>query len=153
MLGIMLAWAQLETGMGFPLLNEPSFPVPHLECDWLQSIRTGMASIDARIEIHAPMVYLPRRMDDSHIMDGISLCKIFTKTEVRRINACRLYLQVTLNVRPCNTLRKAHEPTILPWRSHAPMQLAISNVSAPGATRSEILGILEERPQSSLSSR
>jgi hypothetical protein len=45
MLRIMLAWAQLETGMGFALLECPEKKVPHLECTWLQSIRTGLATI------------------------------------------------------------------------------------------------------------
>jgi hypothetical protein len=39
MMSIVLTWAQLRTGMGFSLLNSPSVSVPHLECEWLQSIR------------------------------------------------------------------------------------------------------------------
>jgi hypothetical protein len=31
----MLAWAQLDTGMGFSLLEWAEKEVPHLECDWL----------------------------------------------------------------------------------------------------------------------
>jgi hypothetical protein len=83
MLRIVLAWAQLGTGMGFSLLNSPSVSVPHLECEWLQSIRKGMASIGARIEMHAPMVYLPRREHDSHIMDGIITSELFNENQVR----------------------------------------------------------------------
>jgi hypothetical protein len=33
---------------------------------------------------------------DSHIMDAICNCKQFTDIQVRQINACRLYLKVTL---------------------------------------------------------
>jgi hypothetical protein len=50
MLLIMIAWAQLETGMGFALMASPEKKVPHLECAWLQSIRTGLAKTNARIE-------------------------------------------------------------------------------------------------------
>jgi hypothetical protein len=32
MIRIMLAWAQLGTGMGFALLEWPEKAVPHLEC-------------------------------------------------------------------------------------------------------------------------
>jgi hypothetical protein len=35
MIRIMLAWAQLDTGMGFSLLEWAEKEVPHLECDWL----------------------------------------------------------------------------------------------------------------------
>ena len=49
LLRIMLVWAQLGTGMGFPLLASPEKNVPHLECKWTESIRTGLANIGARI--------------------------------------------------------------------------------------------------------
>jgi hypothetical protein len=104
MLRIALAWAQLETGMGFSLLDSPDKYVPHLDCQWLQSIRTGLSSIDARIEQYKPEVYLPRRIDDSHIMDAICDSQLFNDKQVCRINACRLFLQVTLAsdiITPC----------------------------------------------------
>jgi hypothetical protein len=96
MLRIMLAWAQLGTGMSFSLLECPEKPVAHLECEWVQSIRTGLAKIRGRIERTKETVFKPRRMDDLHIMDKICNCKRFTDTQIRKINACRLYLQVTL---------------------------------------------------------
>jgi hypothetical protein len=45
MLQIMIARAQLSTGMSFQLLASPEPLVPHLECEWGQSIRTGLANI------------------------------------------------------------------------------------------------------------
>jgi hypothetical protein len=42
------------------------------------------------------MVYLPRRVDDSHIMDGFSLSDTFSDNIMNQINLCRLYLQVIL---------------------------------------------------------
>jgi hypothetical protein len=96
MLQIMLLWAQLATGMGFPLLEWPEKDAPHLECEWLHSIRTGLATIGARIECTNPFVYKPRRKFGSHIMDPICECERFNTTQLRKINACRLYLQVTL---------------------------------------------------------
>ena len=93
---IMLAWAQLATGMGFSLIEWQEKPVPHLECEWTQSLRTGLADIGARIEMTQPFVYHVRRKHDCHIMDAISQCGRFTPNQMRRINGCRLYLQVTL---------------------------------------------------------
>jgi hypothetical protein len=96
MLLIMIAWAQLETGMGFALMASPEKKVPHLECAWLQSIRTGLAKTNARIERTESAVYADRRSDDCHLMDQICESKGFTDNQVRRINACRLFLKVTL---------------------------------------------------------
>jgi hypothetical protein len=47
MLWITMAWAQLGTGMGFPLLTFLDKTVPYLECAWMQSIRMGLASVGA----------------------------------------------------------------------------------------------------------
>jgi hypothetical protein len=73
MLCITLSWAQLGTGMGFPILACPKTSVPHLEYDLMQSLRTGLTTIEARIECYNSFVYKPRHITDSHIMDAI--CK------------------------------------------------------------------------------
>jgi hypothetical protein len=96
MLNITLSWAQLGTGMGFPILACPGKSVPHLECEFLQSFCTGLTTIEARIECYNSFIYKPRCIDDSHIMDAICESPAFTKPNIRRINACRLYLQITL---------------------------------------------------------
>jgi hypothetical protein len=94
MLRITFAWAQLGTGMGFALLVSPGKNVPHLECAWIQSIQTGLHSIEARIKTYQPSVHKKRRIGDTHIMDTICSSKQFTGPEISRINACRLFLKV-----------------------------------------------------------
>jgi hypothetical protein len=96
MLGITLSWAQLGTGMGFPILACPDKSVPHLECDFLQSFRTGLTTIEARVKCSNSFVSKPRRIADSHIMDAICESPKFTNADVRKINACRLFIQITL---------------------------------------------------------
>jgi exonuclease III len=96
MLRITISWAQLETGMGFSLFASPDKFVPHLECKLTQSVRTGLSKIEARIEILETWVYKPRRVADCHIMDAICTSDRFTAPQIRRINACRLFLKVTL---------------------------------------------------------
>jgi hypothetical protein len=86
MLRIMIAWAQLETGMGFALLEYPERKVPRA---WLQSIWTGLVGIKET-------VYKDRRANDCHLMDQICESSWFTDPQIRRTNACRLYLKVTL---------------------------------------------------------
>jgi hypothetical protein len=93
---IAFAWAQLATGMGFALFEWPEKEVAHLECDWMQSLRTGLASIAARIECVEEHVFKHRRMGDVHIMDQICDSDSFTDIQIWKINACRLFLQVTL---------------------------------------------------------
>jgi hypothetical protein len=89
-------WAQLGTGMGFSLLALPEKAVPHLECKLTESIRSGLTSIGARIESKESFVSLPRHASDSHIMDGVVETKHFNKSQLNKINACRLYMQATL---------------------------------------------------------
>ncbi len=96
MLQMNLAWAQLGTGMGYPILEYPDTNIPHLECAWFASIRNGLTLVDGSIEMTTTYVVPKQRVSDQHLMDGICESKMFTKTEIRKINACRLYLQVTL---------------------------------------------------------
>jgi hypothetical protein len=56
MLEITLAWAQLGAGMGYPILEYPSPSLPHLECEWIASIRDGMMMISGSIELIKPFV-------------------------------------------------------------------------------------------------
>ncbi len=96
MLNINLAWAQLGTGMGFPILGHPNKHIPHLECAWLSSLRDGLNMVDGSIEMATTHVVPSQRASDSHLMDGICDSQLFSNTQIRKINACRLYLQVTL---------------------------------------------------------
>jgi hypothetical protein len=70
--------------------------VPHLECQWFESIRTGLNAIDGSIECTESFLVPPAREGDTHIMDAVCDCKRYTATEIKQINACRLYLQVLL---------------------------------------------------------
>jgi hypothetical protein len=82
MLRIMLAWAHLGTGVGFSLLTLPGQTVPHLECTWLQSIRTGLIGIEGRIKIFEPSVHKHCQVANTHIMDAICLGKQFNGTQI-----------------------------------------------------------------------
>ena len=92
----VLAWAQLSTGMGFPLLEWPEKPVSHQECALIQSIQTGLADIGGRIERFESSVFKERRLHDCHLMDAICVSDRFTTSQVCQINGCWLFLGVTL---------------------------------------------------------
>ena len=96
MFRIAFFWAHLNTGMGFELLEHPPIAVPHFDCKWFASIRTGLTDIEGSIEISESFVVPKVREGDDYIMDAICDSKRFSKTQLRKINACRLYLKVTL---------------------------------------------------------
>jgi hypothetical protein len=96
MLRIVLAWALLATGMGFSLLGTPASSVPHLECVLTQSVHMSLAHIDTQIDCTETFVYKPRCLSDCHLMDAICTDTQYTAIEVRLVNGCRLFLQVTM---------------------------------------------------------
>jgi hypothetical protein len=53
---IFLAWAQLASGIGFPLLEFPDLPVTTLEDAFLQSIRQGMVHTGSSLRLHLSLV-------------------------------------------------------------------------------------------------
>ena len=71
MFRITFAWAQINTGMGFQLLEYPALWVPHLECQWLTSMRTGLAAIEGSIECFESFIVPRARTGDTYIMDAV----------------------------------------------------------------------------------
>ncbi len=106
MFRIAFMWAQLNTGMGFHLLEYPGLSVPHLECKWMESMRSGLAALQGSIQCIENFIVPIAQEGDTYIMDAICESKKFTKNEVRQINACSLYLKVLLTPdisTPCGT--------------------------------------------------
>jgi hypothetical protein len=94
----VVSWAQFTTGIAFPILEDPSTPLPHLESKWLTSLRGYLASINAAL--HLDVTGLPplEREHDAYIMDVIVQSRQFTDNEIIRLNYCRLFLNaITLS--------------------------------------------------------
>ena len=111
MFRITFCWAQLNTGMGFALLEHPQLSVPHFECKWLDSMRQGLATIQASLEMSESFVVPIARDGDGYLMDAVCDCQRFTKSQIRQINACHLYLEATLIsdiTTPCGQLIEPH---------------------------------------------
>jgi hypothetical protein len=51
MLQINLAWAQLSTGMGFPIFDDTTTKLPHLEDALFSSIRDGLNMVQGSIDM------------------------------------------------------------------------------------------------------
>lgn len=88
------AWAQYALGISTSFLTDVHNPLPHMEVQWLNSLRQYLYHINGTIELDN--VYVPRteRLHDIHLMDSILRSEQFTAPEIRQLNYCRLYLQV-----------------------------------------------------------
>jgi Reverse transcriptase (RNA-dependent DNA polymerase) len=89
-----LAWHQLSLGVSYSFLSRVHDELPHCESVWLKSMRTFLAVINASIELDEPCIPPAQRNGDEYIMDMILDSGQFTNAQIRRLNYCRLYLQV-----------------------------------------------------------
>jgi hypothetical protein len=90
-----LAWTQYQSGISSPILSDVELDLPHLEPRWIPSLRKFLASIDAKIELDNDYIPSLQRQNDEHIMDRIIRSKAFLPHDIKRINYCRMYLQIT----------------------------------------------------------
>jgi hypothetical protein len=97
LLRIALSWNQLMAGVSWPILQNVTAPLPHLETKWMPSLWDYLSSIDSQIELDLdkPFLYPIQRKHDFHIMDCVLESGKFKPREVRMLNYCRLFLGVT----------------------------------------------------------
>jgi len=93
MLRIALHWAQFCAGTSRPIMEDTATKLPHLEAKWLTSMRSYLQAVDGTIQVDEPGVPALMRTGDRFIMD-IALQANFKPGQIRRINYCRLYLNV-----------------------------------------------------------
>jgi ribonuclease HI len=94
---IVMAWAQLMVGISRPLLQDVHTTLPHLEGKWVPSFRDYLSTIGAELELDNPLVPKPQREGDTYIMDLVleqAPWMEWKGRHIRRINYCRLYLNV-----------------------------------------------------------
>jgi len=97
MLRVAMAWAQFCVGTEQPLLTDTTTPLPHLEANWISSVRKYLQDMGGTLQLKDPMVPPLQRHHDAYIMDRIMALGSFTPAQIRKINYCRLYLNaVTL---------------------------------------------------------
>eukprot|EP00980_Cylindrotheca_fusiformis_P024905 scaffold12690_cov177-Cylindrotheca_fusiformis.AAC.2 len=89
-----LAWAQMNAGIGTPLLMTPSLTLSYFESTFLQYLREYLAKINCQIEVDTPYIPPTQREDDEYIMEVAIATRSFEDKELRKLNYCRLYLQV-----------------------------------------------------------
>lgn len=92
---IALEWAQWQSGHHESIFHDTQTDLPHLECRWLTSTRSFMASIGATFKFAKNLVFHKERTNDLFIMQYARECGLFTTKELIIINYCRIYLHVT----------------------------------------------------------
>ena len=90
---IAVSWAQLNVGVGWPILFNVKTPLPHFESEWFRVLRNFLHSIDGRIRLDHTYVPSLQRVNDDYIMDIVLNSNQFDADEIRQINYCRLFLQ------------------------------------------------------------
>ena len=95
-LRMSIAWWQFVAGISQPMLQCPELELPHFDCEskYIESTRNFLASIGAYLELDDPGVPPLQREHDVFIMEEIMKTGRFTTTEIKRVNLCRLCLQV-----------------------------------------------------------
>jgi exonuclease III len=90
LLSIVLGWSQFNAGVSYCIMTHPSTDLPHLEGNWLVSVRLFLKSIHGSLELYDPQIQPPQRDGDVYLMD-LALSANLTKYEIRGINLCRLF--------------------------------------------------------------
>ncbi len=93
-LSAILCWFQFCAGVSYPVFLQPERQLPHLEGHWLVCIRNFLAHIDGALELTATHIQPLQRTGDSFLMDRACNSGLFTAAELKRLNYCRLYLNV-----------------------------------------------------------
>lgn len=93
---IALSWAQLLTGTSRPILRDINTPLPHMyPMSWILSIRHFLKTINATLEVETVYTILIQRKNDIFLMDHF-LSYTTSPTILKQLNACRIFLDVTL---------------------------------------------------------
>jgi hypothetical protein len=115
LLRIALSWNQLMAGISWPILQNVTTPLPHLETKWMPSLRDFRSSINSEIELDNSFLYSIQREHDFHIMDRVLDSGKFKPREVRLLNYCGLFLGVTTI--SDYSRRQRHRLHHVPWDS------------------------------------
>ena len=124
LLHITVAWLQFCAGVDWSILGNPQIPLKHhLESKWLLSLHEYLNSIEAKLEIQNPYIPKPQRANDKAIMSVVVQAKfqtgkqagqpLFTPAQIKRINYCRMYLNVVFLSDVCNAAGTAIDPAML----------------------------------------
>ena len=102
-----VAWLQASVGTSYSVFRQPQTPLPHLESKWLASLLSFLALHGLSIHLDDTYIPPPQRQHDEYIMDRLMSSNHYTPAELRKLNYCRLFLNVTTIsdlTKPCGTV-------------------------------------------------
>ena len=94
MLQITLSWAQLQAGIGTPILSQPR-RLPYIESEWLKHLHEGLWQISGRIYIPDAWHERYQCQNDRFLMELFYDSGIYTAHQLHILNCCRLYLKIS----------------------------------------------------------
>jgi hypothetical protein len=86
LLRIAIAWAQLGAGTQSPILEDTSTKLPHLEAEWILSLRQFSQDVQGQLELDTPFVTKLQHQGDAFLMDEAIQSGKFKPTQLRRLN-------------------------------------------------------------------
>ena len=133
---ITLAWAQLLAGTQQPVLPNVMNALPHIApMKWIPSIREFLHSISGRMEVENLPV-TPLQCEHHWFLMDIALDLYSKPSDLQHLNACRLYLQVTLLSDITTADGKSIQSEVM--LSHRPLSNSANELfpyqSSPGTT-------------------
>ena len=90
---ILLDISQLTLGVGFPILEYPSIPLPHEEMNHITFLRRQLSHLNLHIKLTDPWIPPLVWENDCYLMESFLTISMPTKY-LEELNYCRLYLQV-----------------------------------------------------------
>ena len=133
---IGLDWIQLHAGVSYAILVKPTPKLAHLEPGWFSSLRQFLGSIDASIYIPTSVLPRPLRFHDCILMDDV-LSNVFSNSVTKKINLCRLFLQVELLSEICSPTGDCILTGI--WRGKRPLSQGQLSLASTGPTPQSLL--------------
>jgi hypothetical protein len=94
MMQLCLQWCQVQAGTEYYLLESPEFPVDYIESCWIMNVQDFLRTYNLRLEFTRSVRQRVQCRGDEFIMDALRMRGDCTATQLQRLNACRMYLQV-----------------------------------------------------------
>jgi hypothetical protein len=91
---IGLRYYQLQAGLSTCVLTDTR-TLPYIDIPWFDTLRQYLANINGRVEITEAWRQTSQREQDTFLMENFLDSKAFTPKDLKILNACRMYLQVT----------------------------------------------------------
>jgi hypothetical protein len=128
---IAMAWAQFCAGTGTPILENTITKLPHAEAKWIMSMRDFLTATQGTIELLDHSVAKLQRERDAFLIDIMLRDKRFRPAPIRRINFCRLYLNVLLISDICTATGDSIDPDMYSGATPKPQRAQKANQPSP----------------------